>query len=135
MSDRPRTCFLLLCCTVLTQLCACADQWEVQETVQRIVHELQRREYLVWFDLDVRVMLSRCVCVVAVSLIRNASHQNMKGNTVDAMSDAIDSAEVVLFGVSLKYKESANCRLEANCEAGRCLCELGLVSLTKMRCL
>ena len=33
---------------------------------------------------------------------------------VDAMSDAIDGAEVVLFGVSLGYKESANCRLEAN---------------------
>ena len=30
------------------------------------------------------------------------------------MSDAIDQAAVVLFGVSLKYKESANCRLEAN---------------------
>jgi hypothetical protein len=26
------------------------------------------------------------------------------------MSDAIDCAEVVLFGVSLKYKESANVR-------------------------
>ena len=30
------------------------------------------------------------------------------------MSDAIDCAEVVLFGVSLAYKESAHCRLEAN---------------------
>lgn len=28
----------------------------------------------------------------------------------DAMSDAIDCAEVVLFGVSQAYKESANCR-------------------------
>eukprot|EP01047_Picozoa_sp_COSAG01_P029104 COSAG01_NODE_1986_length_8712_cov_118.329618_9_plen_109_part_00 len=33
---------------------------------------------------------------------------------MDAMSDAIDMAEVVLYGVSLAYKESANCRLEAN---------------------
>eukprot|EP01045_Picozoa_sp_COSAG04_P062029 COSAG04_NODE_32191_length_252_cov_1.006536_1_plen_32_part_10 len=30
------------------------------------------------------------------------------------MSDAIDRSVVVLFGVSLAYKESANCRLEAN---------------------
>ena len=30
------------------------------------------------------------------------------------MSDAIDRAEVVVYGVSLAYKESGNCRLEAN---------------------
>eukprot|EP01052_Picozoa_sp_SAG31_P006569 SAG31_NODE_303_length_18065_cov_5.733107_11_plen_40_part_00 len=33
---------------------------------------------------------------------------------MDAMSDAVEGAEVVLYGVSKKYKESANCRLEAN---------------------
>eukprot|EP01043_Picozoa_sp_COSAG02_P058057 COSAG02_NODE_7161_length_3146_cov_5.991371_2_plen_86_part_00 len=33
---------------------------------------------------------------------------------MDAMSDAIEGAEVMLYGVSLAYKESANCRLEAN---------------------
>ena len=33
---------------------------------------------------------------------------------MDAMSDAIEGAEVMLYGVSLPYKESANCRLEAN---------------------
>ena len=47
--------------------------------------ELQIRGYLLWWDID-----------------------HMKGNTVDAMSDAVDGAEVVLFGVSLAYKESAN---------------------------
>ena len=30
------------------------------------------------------------------------------------MSDAIDNADVMLYGVSEKYKESGNCRLEAN---------------------
>ena len=30
------------------------------------------------------------------------------------MSDAIEGADVMLYGVSLHYKESANCRLEAN---------------------
>ncbi len=34
---------------------------------------------------------------------------------MDAMSDAIEGADVMLYGVSLKYKESANCRLEASC--------------------
>ena len=33
---------------------------------------------------------------------------------MDAMSDAIEGAAVMLYGVSLPYKESANCRLEAN---------------------
>ena len=36
------------------------------------------------------------------------------GSTVDAMSDAIEHADVMLYGVSLAYKESANCRLEAS---------------------
>jgi len=29
-------------------------------------------------------------------------------------SDAIEGADVMLYGVALAYKESANCRLEAN---------------------
>ena len=32
----------------------------------------------------------------------------VKGSTMDAMSDAIEGAEVLLYGVSLKYKESAS---------------------------
>ena len=38
------------------------------------------------------------------------------GSTIDAMSDAVDGADVImmLYGVSLPYKESGNCRLEAN---------------------
>ena len=37
----------------------------------------------------------------------------MKGSTIDAMSDAIDAAAVMLFGVSIKYKESANVSSDA----------------------
>ena len=33
---------------------------------------------------------------------------NMKGNTMDAMSGAVDNAAVMLYGVSLQYKESAS---------------------------
>ena len=32
------------------------------------------------------------------------------GSTMDAMSDAIEAADVMLYGVSLAYKESANVR-------------------------
>ena len=40
--------------------------------------------------------------------------EQMKGSIMDAMSDAVEGAEVVLYGISRGYKESANCRLEAN---------------------
>ena len=33
---------------------------------------------------------------------------NMKGSTMDAMSDAIEGADAMLYAVSLRYKESAN---------------------------
>ena len=37
----------------------------------------------------------------------------MKGSVIDAMSEAVEGAEVILYGVSEPYKESANCRMEA----------------------
>eukprot|EP01050_Picozoa_sp_SAG11_P011513 SAG11_NODE_1224_length_5481_cov_3.755853_2_plen_91_part_00 len=37
----------------------------------------------------------------------------MKGSTVDAMALAVEGACVMLMGVSREYKESTNCRLEA----------------------
>ncbi len=68
-----------------------ADQWNVQATIQRLNESLMARSYVTWFDLT-----------------------NMKGSTMDAMSDAIEGADVMLYSVSLAYKESANCRLEAS---------------------
>ena len=59
--------------------------------MQRTNDALIERGYVTWFDLT-----------------------NMKGSTMDAMSDAIEGADVMLYGVSLAYKESANCRLEAS---------------------
>ena len=55
--------------------------------MQRTNDALIERGYVTWFDLT-----------------------NMKGSTMDAMSDAIEGAEVMLYGVSLAYKESANVR-------------------------
>ena len=66
---------------------AYADQWDGQATIQRLNEWLVARGYATWFDLT-----------------------NMKGSTMDAMSDAIEGAAVMLYGVSLKYKESANVR-------------------------
>ncbi len=62
-------------------------QWDVQKTIERVVRSLQARGYDVWFDLD-----------------------RMKGSAMDAMSEGVDGSCLVLFGVSLAYKESANCK-------------------------
>ena len=37
-----------------------------------------------------------------------ACEHHATGSTMDAMSDAIEGADVMLYGVSLAYKESAN---------------------------
>jgi hypothetical protein len=37
-----------------------------------------------------------------------------KGSTVTAMADAIDQAACVVYAVTEKYKESANCRKHAH---------------------
>ena len=62
-------------------------QWHVQRTIQRLNESLIARGYVTWFDLT-----------------------NMKGSTMDAMSDAIEGADVMLYGVCIQYKESANVR-------------------------
>ena len=41
------------------------------------------------------------------------------GSTMDAMSDAIDSAEVMLYTVSIAYKESANVSKHASKHASK----------------
>lgn len=63
--------------------------WEQAGIVRRIAAELKCRGYRVWIDVE-----------------------SMKGNVVDSMSEAIEAADIILYGVSLAYKESANCRLE-----------------------
>ena len=62
-----------------------ADQWTYQATIHRLNEFLIDRGYATWFDLT-----------------------NMKGSTMDAMSDAIEGADVMLYSVSRQYKESAN---------------------------
>ena len=56
-----------------------------QAIILRLNESLIERGYVTWFDLT-----------------------NMKGSTMDAMSEAIEGADVMLYGVSLAYKESAN---------------------------
>jgi hypothetical protein len=56
-------------------------QWNAQATIVRLSKSLRARGYVVWLDID---------C--------------MKGSTMDAMAQAVDDAECVLYAVSLAYK-------------------------------
>eukprot|EP01050_Picozoa_sp_SAG11_P006205 SAG11_NODE_473_length_9186_cov_2.540332_3_plen_1067_part_00 len=64
--------------------------WAQQPMIKRIHGALVERGYAVWIDVE-----------------------QMKGSTVDAMALAVEGASVMLMGVSREYKESTNCRLEA----------------------
>jgi hypothetical protein len=64
--------------------------WGHQDTVLRVVKALQLRGYRMWVDVE-----------------------QMKGSTVDAMALAVEDSALMLIGMSRQYKESANCRMEA----------------------
>eukprot|EP01047_Picozoa_sp_COSAG01_P038713 COSAG01_NODE_3157_length_6489_cov_11.663380_2_plen_992_part_00 len=64
--------------------------WGYQDVIKRINSALKARGYTVWIDIE-----------------------KMQGSTVEAMADAVDDAVVVCYGISQAYKQSANCRLEA----------------------
>lgn len=64
--------------------------WAQKSVVNRIRAALGARGYNVWIDTE-----------------------QMRGSTVEAMAEAIDNSQAVLYGVSEQYKESANCKLEA----------------------
>eukprot|EP01048_Picozoa_sp_COSAG05_P042591 COSAG05_NODE_23087_length_260_cov_0.745342_1_plen_86_part_11 len=64
--------------------------WDHQVVIRRVNSSLVSRGYSVWIDIE-----------------------KMQGSTVEAMADAVEGAAALVFGVSRAYKESANCRLEA----------------------
>ena len=65
--------------------------WAQQDVVLRIKKALAEQGYVCWLDVE-----------------------QMSLSTVDAMAEAIDSSYAVVYGISLDYKESANCRLEVS---------------------
>ena len=65
-------------------------QWDAQEVLVQVKNKLQASGYRVWMDLE-----------------------QMGGSTLEAMAKAVESATVVLVCVSQRYKESPNCRSEA----------------------
>ena len=65
-------------------------QWDAQEVLVQVKNKLQANGYRVWMDLE-----------------------QMGGSTLEAMAKAVENAAVVLVCVSQRYKESPNCRSEA----------------------
>jgi hypothetical protein len=64
--------------------------WDHQAVIKRVHASLVRRGYTTWIDVE-----------------------KMQGSTVEAMAAAVEGAAVMCYGISRAYKESANCRLEA----------------------
>ena len=103
-----------------------SDQWDVQATIKRVNESLIARGYVTWFDLtnmkgeystDDTAAAAAAAATDATDAIPPSKdvvcvmRGHDAGSTVDAMSDAIEGADVMLYGVSLKYKESANVRI------------------------
>ena len=65
-------------------------QWDSQEVLVEVKNRFQASGYRVWMDLE-----------------------QMGGSTLEAMAKAVENASVVLVCVSHQYKESPNCRSEA----------------------
>ena len=65
-------------------------QWDSQEVLVEVKNNLQASGYRVWMDLE-----------------------QMGGSTLEAMAKAVENASVVLICVSERYKQSPNCRSEA----------------------
>lgn len=65
-------------------------QWDNQDVLIEVRKRLQANGYRVWMDLE-----------------------QMGGSTLEAMAKAVEDSSVVLICLSQKYKESPNCRSEA----------------------
>ena len=65
-------------------------QWDSQEVLVEVKNRLQASGYRVWMDLE-----------------------QMGGSTLETMAKAVENSSVVLICVSERYKESPNCRSEA----------------------
>ncbi|XP_072030884.1 uncharacterized protein [Amphiura filiformis] len=66
-------------------------QWDVQPRMIELRQRLQQAGYRTWMDVD-----------------------EMEGDLLVAMADAVENAAVVLVAMSQKYKDSQNCRTEAS---------------------
>ena len=67
-----------------------SNNWDHEDVIKRINTALKSRAYSVWIDIE-----------------------KMQGSTVEVMSAAVEDCAVMCYGISQAYKESTNCRMEA----------------------
>ena len=103
------------------------------------------RGYVTWFDLtNMKGEVAAAPASLLLSLCppecRGVCVCTRAGSTMDAMSDAIEGADVMLYGVSLRYKESANVRKApdtvlavASVDLADILCSPSCLSLSALR--
>lgn len=65
--------------------------WTYQDTIKEVVAELKSAGFEVWFDLE-----------------------QMSGNIMDAMAEGIEDCDCAVMSICPEYKDSANCRFEAD---------------------
>lgn len=63
--------------------------WDSQDICKKIYDQLKKDGYAVWFDV-----------------------QNMHGCIYTAMATAVEKSEIIIFGMTEKYRNSDNCRKE-----------------------
>ncbi|CAD5115027.1 DgyrCDS4048 [Dimorphilus gyrociliatus] len=65
-------------------------QWGNQNVLKQLSGFLKKHDYKIWMDIE-----------------------NMGGSTLQAMAEAVEQSSIILLCISEKYKESPNCRMEA----------------------
>lgn len=65
-------------------------QWDTQQTMLRVKHELETRGFSVWMDVE-----------------------QMEGSILETMARAVEKSSVLVLAMSRKYQNSPNCRSEA----------------------
>nr|XP_039264112.1 uncharacterized protein LOC120339938 isoform X1 [Styela clava] len=71
-------------------------QWDIQESVEKLYEYLVKEGFKVWMDIH-----------------------RMKGSTLESMAEAVENASIIVMCVTEKYKESHNCKREAEYAAVR----------------
>lgn len=62
-------------------------QWDTQQTMLRVKHELETRGFSVWMDVE-----------------------QMEGSILETMARAVEKSSVLVLAMSRKYQNSPNCR-------------------------
>ena len=105
---------LVIMMGVFVQLSYC---WDNQKAILKIKERLVEEGFRVWIDTD---SMQGFLFTFSLALVRPrlflvcwATFCGWPGSILEAMAKAIEECDLVVMGCSSGYKESANCRIEA----------------------